>query len=229
MSTFRNVFYQTHTAYEGWGTVVKNAALAGNYGSICAIQALKCWTDDPQLQIYASVYYPAEGWQEAVSFGEVAGVTGKCKNIYGVRIYLQQGVATQHVHIVYRVCANGLSWSTWKSDGEPLCSDTTPLTGLQIQLVDGDDWREAVSDVNGTDAYFLSSLDYILGNAHQHYVKTAIQPRTEFGHDAANLGYFSQCTELDTLARKHGTDKSSERHNYANKYDFFFSPIRTKR
>lgn len=42
-------------------------------------------------------------------------------------------------------------------------------------------------------------------------------------------GYFKKFTRLDTLGQLCGTDKSSESHNYLNKYEFFLSKWKNKK
>lgn len=47
--------------------------------------------------------------------------------------------------------------------------------------------------------------------------------------EVSKNGYFADQSELDCLGRKYGTDKSSDFHNYLNKYEFFLSKFKNEK
>ena len=58
-----------------------------------------------------------EGWTEEVTAPEQAGITGKSKSIYGIKIRLDEA-GTKESNILYRVHKFDGEWTPWAKNGE---------------------------------------------------------------------------------------------------------------
>ena len=72
-------------------------------------------------------------WSEEVSDGEQAGITGKRKSIYGIKIRLDEA-GQKEFDILYRVHKFDGEWTPWAENGEVIYSYGQKLNALQIKL-----------------------------------------------------------------------------------------------
>jgi len=74
-----------------------------------------------------------EGWTEEVTAPEQAGITGKSKSIYGIKIRIDEA-GTKESNILYRVHKFDGEWTPWAKNGEELISYGVKLNAIQIKL-----------------------------------------------------------------------------------------------
>lgn len=131
--TFQPTFsYQTHIHKKGWIAWQNEEKVSGSTEDELDIQAVRI--KFLNHKIYYSVYYnDKEGWSEEVSDGEQAGITGKRKSIYGIRILLDEAGAREF-DILYRVHTFDGEWTAWAKNGAELLSNGVQLNALQIKL-----------------------------------------------------------------------------------------------
>lgn len=111
-----------------------------------------------------------------------------------------------------------------------------PLTAVQIALVPTDTAHP--EDYIVAERPFLDTIESLLSPPPQReYDNPFALPMhglsSSYGIPFEKIdqtpGYFATEQDLDQLARKHATDKSSAFHDYANKYEFFLKKFRGQR
>ena len=124
--------FQTHVHKKGWGAWNIENQISNLLEQKLDIQAIKI--NFPNHKVYYSVYFnDAEGWSEEVLAPEQAGMTGKNKPIYGVRIRFDEAGAREF-DIFYRVHTFNDEWTPWAKNGETLYSYGVKLNAIQIKL-----------------------------------------------------------------------------------------------
>lgn len=130
---FRPVLtYQTHVHQNGWSAWKDENQISNPLDQRLDLQAIKI--NFPKHKVYYSVYYDdAEGWSAEVAAPESAGIIGRRKSIFGVRIRLDEA-GTKNFDILYRVHTFGGKWTPWAKNGETLYSYGVKLNAIQIKL-----------------------------------------------------------------------------------------------
>ncbi|MBR4153250.1 MAG: DUF563 domain-containing protein [Selenomonadaceae bacterium] len=124
--------YQTHVHKKGWSSWNSEDQISNPVDEQRDIQAIKI--DFPSHKVYYSVYYnDKEGWSEEVLSPAQAGITGKTKSIYGVRIRFDEAGAKE-LDILYRVHKFDGTWTDWAKNGEVIYSHGVKLNAIQIKL-----------------------------------------------------------------------------------------------
>lgn len=126
------LIYRTHIHKKGWGLWKIESKISNSLDKKYDIQAIKI--NFPKYKVYYSVYYnEEEGWAEEVTAPEQAGITGKRKSIFGIKIRLDEAGAKEF-DILYRVHKFDDEWTHWAKNGEELISDGVKLNAIQIKL-----------------------------------------------------------------------------------------------
>ena len=126
---------EAHIGKKGWLPADVEGNVIGMLDQQLDIQAIKIKFSAPYYDINYSVYYPDEGWTEAVSTGKMAGTTGKSKPIFGVKMSLDS-VGASKFDIAYRLHNFDGSWSAWRKNGEAITSPKVRLNAIQIKLIE---------------------------------------------------------------------------------------------
>lgn len=130
-----------YTTYRGgkWSTWINENQISDPLDQKVDIQAIMIIPPRPTPfhKVYCSVYYnDEEGWsEESVAFKTplMAGVVGKNKAIYGIKIRLDEA-GTKEFDILYRVHKFDGEWTDWAKNGEMLYSYGQKLNAIQIKL-----------------------------------------------------------------------------------------------
>ncbi len=124
--------YQTHVHRKGWNSWLKGNAISNDINQQFDIQAIKI--NFPPHKVYYAVYYnEKEGWSKEVAAPETAGITGKRKSIFGIKIWLDEAGAKEF-DIFYRVHKFDGNWTSWAKNGEEIYSYGQKINAVQIKL-----------------------------------------------------------------------------------------------
>ena len=123
--------YQAHQAKNGWLPINVEGDVGGELNKKLSVQALRIYFSEPFCDVYYSVYYPNEGWSDAVCNREQAGVTGKNKAIYGLSVRLSD----REYIVAYRVHNFNGEWSPWQKDGDKIMSPDHMIDGVQLRVI----------------------------------------------------------------------------------------------
>lgn len=106
--------------------------ISNNINRPLDIQAIKI--NFPDHKVFYSVYYDdAEGWSQEVTDGQTAGIIGKRKSIYGIKIRLDIA-DTSKFDVIYRMHTFVGEWTPWAKNGAELLSQGIKLNAIQIKL-----------------------------------------------------------------------------------------------